>query len=96
MRYVRWFILLILALLVISFACLNAQSVTINYLLGEHTISIPLLLSLMLLIGALLGFLVSALSLLHLKSNLWSVQKQLKLAQEELAHLRDSTVKNEL
>jgi lipopolysaccharide assembly protein A len=88
MRYFRYAFMIVLFFLGLSFACLNAQSVKINYYLGEETFSLPFLLVSALLLGALLGFFVSLPALFRFHHENRKIRKQLQLLETEISNLR--------
>ena len=55
MRIFTYLIVFILVIIGFAFACLNAESVTINYYLGQREIPLSLLLAAGLFIGGFLG-----------------------------------------
>lgn len=67
MHYLGLIVLGFAAILGISFAVLNAQSVTFNYYLGTHELPLSLLLIAILVFGICIGLIASWPSLLRLK-----------------------------
>lgn len=88
MRYFRYAFIIVLVFFGISFACLNAQPVKINYYLGENVFSLPFLLALALLLGAVLGFLVSLPAIFRAHHENRKIRKQLQTLETEVSNLR--------
>lgn len=88
MRIFTCFIILIIVLLGITFASLNSGPVTINYYVGQHSFSLPLLLVLVFAAGSLLGLLVGFWLLLKLKVKNYRLAQHLKVAEKEIENLR--------
>lgn len=85
MRLVTLILTLIIIIVGVSFAALNAKMVEVNYLIGSKTLPLVVILLLSLVVGSLLSLLVLGLSLLRMKAkNKWLAHK-LKQAKEELA-----------
>lgn len=85
-RILTYLFLLIILLLGVSFAAINANSVPINYYLGVKNVPLSLLLVYSLGIGILLGFLVTLFPLLKLKHENRSLKRTLaKLQQPQLS-----------
>ncbi len=90
--YIFWFILFVLA---ISFAVLNAEHVALNYYFGTRQVSLPLLMLLVFVIGALLGILVLLPRLIRLKSRHRRLRRRLKKHEEEVQNLRALPIKDD-
>lgn len=93
MRIISYIFCLFIIILGVTFACLNAELVSINYYVGIDKQPLSLLLVLTLGIGALLGLLVGIVFCLKLKSENYRLNHRLKLAEKELATLRTASVK---
>lgn len=93
MRVISYIVCLFIIILGITFACLNAEPVTINYYLGTDKQPLSLLLVLTFGIGALLGLLVGIVLCLKLKSENYRLSHRFKLAEKELANLRAMSLK---
>lgn len=70
--------LIIILLLGLSFATINANSVSVNYYLGIKLIPLSLLLVYTLGVGILLGFLTTVIPLLKLKKENHTLKNTLK------------------
>lgn len=67
MRIVSYIFLLILILIGITFAMLNAQSVTLNYYVGQKEMPLSLLIAASFILGCLVSMCVSILWVLKVK-----------------------------
>lgn len=94
MRILKFIFILIIALFGVTFACLNAQPVAINYYIGNAQIPLSLLLALTLIIGSILGLFAMISLYLHQKTNNLRLEHRLKLAEKELANLRAIPLKD--
>lgn len=94
MRIFSYIILLLIIILGLTFAVLNAEPVTLNYYFGTGKISLSLLLVLCLGVGAVLGLLVASVPLIRLKKNNYQLKSQIKRAEKELQGLRSVDVKS--
>ncbi len=96
MRILSFISFFIIILCAISFALLNAESVTINYFFGVRTLPLSLLLVLALFLGCLLTFLVQLKILLAQQYKIHTLNKTVKRFSQELSQLRTSPVKDPL
>jgi len=94
MRIITYIFLLIILIVGVTFACLNAEPVTINYYVGKHSLALSLLLALVFAIGAILGLIVGSVVLLKQKTKNIHLHNRLKLAEKELANLRTIPLKD--
>jgi putative membrane protein len=88
MRIILYIMLLLIILLGVTFAYLNAAPVAFNYYLGVKTIPLSLLLVCSLGVGLIIGFLIMTISWIKLKNEKRRLTKQLKQAKQELENLR--------
>ena len=95
MKLFNTILFVILFLLGISFAILNADAVSFNYYVGESQLPLSLLLMAALFLGALLSTLLNALRLVRLRSTVNQCQKRLALAEKEVANLRAIPLKDQ-
>lgn len=80
---------LLLIIIGIAFTALNAQSVEINYLIGEKALPLALILFVTLAVGVLLSVLLMGFSVLKLKAqNKW-LESKLKKVQEQLTQYQE-------
>lgn len=78
MRIFSYIILLIIIILGVTFAVLNAELVKLNYYFGSIEISLSLLLVLSLGIGVIIGLLLALKSILKLKRKNYQLRKESK------------------
>lgn len=88
MRILLYIVFLLIVLLGVSFAYLNADSVTFNYYLGERSVPLSLLLICSLGVGLILGFAVVLVAWIKLKAKNIRLKKRLKSAKQEVENLR--------
>jgi len=94
MRALKLTISLLISLLIIVFALVNAQSVQFNYLLGKIQMPFSLAMLIALSIGTLIGMLWTASWLLKQRSNTHELSKKVNLLQKEIDNLRAMPVKD--
>lgn len=95
MRIITTLLIILLVLLGLTFAGLNAEPVIINYYIGTKKLPLSLLLILTLVCGSLLGLLANLVFCIRLKSANVLLRHRLKLVQEEVANLRTMPLKDE-
>lgn len=88
MRIVMMLFYLILIVVGISFAVLNASSVEVNLYFASITMPVSVLMILMLGIGMFVGFFIFMLRYFRLKSECRRLRNQLKLTEQEIKNLR--------
>ena len=79
---------ILLILVGISFAGLNAQSVHVNFYFTALNIPVSVLIILMLSLGMLLGVFLSLCRYWRLKAECRKIKNQLKLTEKEIKNLR--------
>lgn len=94
MHFIRYILVLIIILLGISFAALNAESVVVNYYVGSRTLPLSLLLMMILGLGALLGLLTCLGNLVRLKAKNIKLARHVKLLETEINNLRTIPLKD--
>ena len=95
MRIIAYIFLILIIILGVSFACLNAAPVSVHYYIGEHTLPLSLLMVCVFGCGALLGILSSIIPLLRLKTENFRLRKRVKAAEKEVSNLRTSPLKDD-
>ena len=95
MRLFIWLFYLLLILLGVTFAALNAGTVQLNLYVTTLSIPIAVLITIMFGIGLLLGFLLSLLRYWRLKMELIKIKNQLKISAKEIKNLRDIPLKDQ-
>jgi putative membrane protein len=91
------YILLIVLLVVIGlvFAVLNADPVQLNYYFSSASIPLSLLLLLAIIIGAVLGILASASVIVSNKREIAHLRKAVDVAEKEVANLRSIPLRDD-
>ncbi len=84
MRLITWIVMSIFILIVVSFACLNAETVKLHYYLGTQELPLSILLIGSLIIGMLIGLIVSWFKIIKLKIQLRRAQQQHTLVHQQL------------
>lgn len=85
---------LLMLVIGLTFAVLNAEPVKLDYYFGSHYVPLSLTLVLALIIGAILGALASAGLVLRVKRENARLQKAIKMAEKEVVNLRTLPVKD--
>lgn len=94
MRALKLTFYLLISLLIIIFALVNAQSVQFNYLLGRIQLPFSLAMLISLGFGALIGMLWTASWLFKQRSHTHELNKKVNLLQKEIDNLRAMPVKD--
>lgn len=94
MRVISYLFMLFLILLGVTFACLNAEPVLINFYVGTGKVPLSMLLVFALIFGVGLGLLAGFILYLKLKSKNARLRQRLNLAEKEVSNLRSIPVKN--
>ena len=87
-RIISFITILLLVLTGILFAVLNSQSVQLNYYFGSKDMALSLLLIVAIIVGTLLGILVSTGHLLRARHDISRLKKTINLAEKEVTNLR--------
>lgn len=85
--------LLVLAVFGLSFAVLNAGSVSLNYYFGYRDIPLSMVVVLSLAVGAVIGLLFSMGMILRLKQQVASLRRKLQAAEKHADRLQLLPVK---
>lgn len=88
MRIFTLILVIIVLLLGISFAVINAETVTIRYYLGTAQLALSLVIAFALIIGMFVGTLFSISFYIKAKAQQRHLRKQLSNAHKELTNLR--------
>lgn len=86
--------ILVLLLLGIIFAILNAETVTLNYYFASRQIPLSLAIMLAMLLGALLGVFASIVVIMKSRRELSRLRKAVNIAEKEIANLRAIPIKD--
>jgi len=95
-RIVTFALLLLVALLGLSFALMNAEPVQLDYYFGTLKAPLSLVVVIAIIIGAGLGVLASMGIVLGQKRELAKLRKSVKIAEEEVSNLRSLPLKDTL
>lgn len=95
MRLVMLLVYLILILLGVSFAALNASSVAVNFYFKTVSMPISVLMTIMLGVGLLVGFILFLYRYWRLKVDYLKLKNQLKLTEKEIKNLRAIPLKDQ-
>ncbi|MDR3442367.1 MAG: LapA family protein [Legionella sp.] len=88
MRIIMLIIYILLIIIGVSFAALNAASVDVNFYFKTVSMPISVLITLMLGIGILIGFVLFIARYWRLKAECHRVKNQLKMTEKEIKNLR--------
>ncbi len=88
MRLIGLIIIALVLFIGVTFACLNAEIVTINYYIGSAKLPLSLLLVIVLTLGALCGLMVGLKLFVVSKRETYRLRHRLKIADKEIANLR--------
>lgn len=93
-RIVIFAVLLLVTLLGLSFALMNADSVRLMYYFGEVQAPLSLVVVLAIALGAFLGVLASMGMVVGQKREIAKLRKSVKIAEEEVSNLRSLPLKD--
>jgi len=87
-------LVLLIVLIGVIFAVMNAESVQLNYYFGSQQMPLSLAIVLSMLAGAILGVLASIKLILHSRREVAKLRKASEMAEKEIANLRAIPIKN--
>lgn len=93
-RIVIYAILLVVALVGLSFALINAETVTLNYYFDSLQAPLSLVMVIALAIGAVMGVMASLSVVIGLKRELAKTRKAVRVSEQEIANLRSLPMKD--
>lgn len=93
-RILSLIFLLLVLVIGLAFAVLNAEPVQLHYYFGSQYVPLSLTLVLALIIGAILGVFASSGLVLRLKRENARLQKTIKMTEKEVVNLRTMPVKD--
>lgn len=93
-RIVYLFIFLVLVILGIVFAVLNAEPVKLNYYFGSKEVALSLILVLAMIVGAILGVIASASMIISNRREVMKLRKSVELAEKEVTNLRSIPIRD--
>lgn len=94
MRIFMIFFYLVLILLGVGFAALNAGPAVVNLYVKTLTLPVSVIIVLSFGLGLILGFFMSLLRRLRLKMEATKLKNHLKLCEQEIKNLRDIPLKD--
>lgn len=94
MRIISTTVLLLICVLVVAFALLNAEMVGVHYFFGDARLPLSLLLLIVLVMGALIGWFSGLRMMLGSRKSSHDLNKKVKTLQKELDNLRAMPVKD--
>jgi len=94
MKIVSFLFLIIVIVLGVTFAILNAGAVEINYYFASSKVTLSLLLAYVLGVGMLIGLLASLPSLIRLKKDNIKQKNKIKQVKQEVDNLRSIPIKD--
>jgi lipopolysaccharide assembly protein A len=95
MRIITYLFLLIIVVVGFTFACLNAELVSLNYYIGQRLVPLSLLLAIALFIGSLIGCLSSLGIIIKLKKDIFVLHQRMKHVDKEIEALRETATKED-
>lgn len=95
MRIVTILFYLLLIVFGVSFAALNASTVTVNFYFTQFTTAVSIILLCAFSIGMVLGLLLFLSKYLHVKHDLKKARNQLQLMEKEINNLRVMPLKDQ-
>lgn len=94
MRVLTYLFILAVIVLSLTFACLNADPVPINYYLGSKSLPLAMLLVIAFTSGCLVGLVFALGVYIKAKRERYLLNTRLKLVEKEMAALQTNSVKN--
>ena len=95
MRRIAYLVFIsILVLLGLAFTLLNVSTVTLEFYIGQIRMPLAVLVILAVLVGTLLGILVSTVLVYRYRSENRTLRKKVTLAEKEILNLRNIPIKS--
>lgn len=94
MKIITGLLILLLVIIGLGFALLNAELITLNYYFGTKQMPLSLCIVLTFALGGLLGLLSSGMILFKLMADNNRLKRQLKHAEREAVHLQALPIKD--
>lgn len=95
MRFISYLVWLVLIIIGIVFAVLNSHHFPLNYFFGTRSVYFPLLLVLLLVVGAVLAWLALLPVFFRYKTTIRKLRHNIKMLQQEVTDLRQAPVKGD-
>ena len=93
-KIISYTVLVIVILLGLTFAVMNAEQVRLDFYLGEASMPLSLILVMTLALGAVLGALSLMGHIMGLKREIHRLRKQIKVTEKEVKNLRTMPIKD--
>ena len=93
-RLLGFLLLLVVVVVGLAFAVLNAQTVQLHYYFGSTDAPLSLVLVLVLAVGAVLGVVASLGMVVGQRRELGRLQRKVKVTEQELKNLREIPIKD--
>ncbi|HKJ77164.1 MAG TPA: LapA family protein [Gammaproteobacteria bacterium] len=93
-RLLVFLFILVVVVLGLGFAVLNAESVAVNFYFGTLQAPLSMVVVLAMVVGALLGVAASLKMVLAQRRRAGKLQHQVQLAEQELKNLREIPIKD--
>jgi len=87
-RILSYIVILLVVIFGVTFASLNANTVTVNYYFAQSSMPLSLLLAIVFSLGCLLGVLTCLWMLMKTKLKNYRLRQRLNLAEKEVDNLR--------
>ena len=94
MKVFSYIIILLILILGITFAVLNAMPVTVHYYIGTKQMPLSLLLVIGFVFGLFVSLIFMSFVVIRLKSRNRRLRKQLKISEKEIDNLRVMPIKD--
>lgn len=94
MRYIIAIFWLVIIVLAIVFVALNSHTINLDYYAGERQVYLPLMLFVVLVVGAFLGICAMLPLWLRAKNDRRKMKSRLRDAEQELKNLRNIPIKD--
>lgn len=93
-RLIASILILLLVLVGLAFAVVNAKPVELNYFLGTREVPLAMTLVLTLVFGACIGIVFSLGMVVRSKRETLRLRRQIQLAEQEVVNLRNIPIKD--
>lgn len=94
MRLIRLILFLLVMLVGVALAVMNADPVNLNYYFGSRELPLSVLLVAAVFVGAILGMVAGLGGMMRVKRENADLRKQARLASEEVNNLRSLPIKD--
>ena len=88
MRIMRYFLIVLILVMGVSFAVLNPGTMTLNYWVGSKTLPKSLFSVIIFSLGCVAGLVLSGALFVSARFEIFRLQRRLKLAEKEIKNLR--------